>query len=141
MYKAFGPAVLAEMEERGNILITVKPGWEAGGDWISKPSFISYCIGTNREHIFTCYISQESKAVQISNMEATKLISDKKALVDAYVYVALKGLVGFARSLDARRLLVDSFIPAAADYMLDLGFYVTSKGLSAGARGCKTLRK
>jgi len=141
MYKAFGPAVLAEMEERGNILITVKPGWEGGGDWISKPSYISYCMGTNREHIFTCYLSQESKSIQIANMEATKLISDRKGLVDAYVYVALKGLVKFAKSLNASRLLVDSFIPATADYMLDLGFYVTSKGLSAGARGCKTLGK
>jgi len=141
MYRAFSPTVLKEMEDRGNILVTVKPGWEGGGEWISKPSFISYCIGTGREHIFTCYLSQESKSIQISNMEATKLISDKKALVDAYMYVALKGLVKFARSLNARRLLVDSFIPATADYMLDLGFYVTSKGLSAGARGCKTLRK
>jgi hypothetical protein len=141
MYKAFSPTVLAEMEDRGNILITVKPGWEGGGDWISKPSYISYCIGTEREHIFTCYLSHESKAVQVSNMEATGLISDNKALVDAYMCIALKGLVVFAKSLNARRLLVDSFIPATADYMLDLGFYVTSKGLSAGARGCKTLRK
>ena len=141
MYKAFSPSVLAEMEDRGNILITVKPGWEGGGEWIAKPSFISYCIGVEREHIFTCYLSQETKAIQVSNMEATKLISDNKALVDAYMYVALKGLVEFATSQDARRLLVDSFIPASADYMLDLGFYVTSKGLSAGSRGCKTLRK
>lgn len=141
MYKAFSPSVLKEMTERGNILLTIKPGWEQATPWNASPSFISYCMGTNREHIFTCYFSQESTVMQVTNIEATKLISDKKSLVDAYMYVALKGLVELAENKKVQRLIVDSFISAAADHMLDLGFYITPKGAfsSTGSRGCKTI--
>jgi len=71
---------------------------------------------------------------------ATELIADKKGLVDAYTYLALKGMVDFTRTMQATRLIVDSFIPALADHMLDLGFHVTPKGMSGGCRGCKTLK-
>ncbi len=142
MYKAFSPSVLKEMMERGNVLLTVKPGWEGSTPWNPCPSFISYCIGTNREHIFTCYSSQESTVMQITNIEATKLISDKKSLVDAYMYVALKGLLDIAEDKEVKRLIIDSFISSAADHMLDLGFYITPKGAfsSTGSRGCKTIK-
>jgi hypothetical protein len=39
-----------------------------------------------------------------------------------------------------KRLIVDSYIPAAADHMMDLEFSVTARGISAGARGCKILK-
>ena len=143
MYKAFSPSIIEEMEERGNIVITVKPGWEQTQPWSSKPSYISYWLGTHHERIFSCYVAQEKTAavVQVTNMEATKLISDKKALVDAYMYITLKGLIEYAKSAEAERLIVDSYIPAAADHMLDLGFYITPKGsLAGGSRGCKTIK-
>jgi len=139
MYKALSPSVLEEMEERGDIVVTIKNGWDQGVRWSTKPHNISYCIGTSLERIFTCYISKESATVQITNIEPTKLISANKGLIDAYMYVALKGLMKFAKELNTRRLIIDSYIPASADYMLDLGFSVTSKGLGSGARGCKTL--
>lgn len=143
MYKAFSPSVLKEMEEHGNILITVKSGWEQTNKWSAKPSYVSYCIGAKREHIFSCYMSQETNTIQITNMKATRLISDKKALIDAYMYIALKGLIEFARDTGVERLIVDSPISAAADYMLDLGFYVMPKGKfsTSGSRGCKRLEE
>jgi len=142
MYRALSPSVLEEMTERGNILLTIKPGWEQGTPWTASPSFVSYCIGTNQEHIFTCYSSRENTVMQVTNMEATKLISDKKSLVDAYMYVALKGLIDLAKDREVKRLIVDSFIPSAADHMLDLGFYITPKGAFScgGSRGCKTIK-
>ena len=140
MYKAFSPSVLEEMEERGDISLTVKSGWEHANKWTAQPFFISYCIGSEREHIFSCYFSQESTVIQITNIEPTKLIADKKALVDAYMYITLKGLIGYAENAGVSRLIIDSYISAAADHMLDLGFYVTPKGISGGSRGCKRLK-
>lgn len=140
MYKSFSPKILEEMKERGDILVTIKRGWEDTGGWDAKPSFISYTIGHDREHIFRCYFMRENDVVQISDVEPTELISGKKALVDAYMYITLNGLIEFANSLGAKRLIFDSFVPAAADHMLDLGFNVTSKGISGGSRGCKSLK-
>jgi len=37
-------------------------------------------------------------------------------------------------------LIFDSFIPAAADHMFDLGFNVTCRGICGGSRGCKSLK-
>ena len=143
MYRTLAPSVLKEMEECGNVVLTVKPGWEQVNQWSSKPSYISYCIGTRREHIFTCYMSQENTTIQITNMEATKLIANNKALIDAYMYVTLKELIDFAETQQVKRLIVDSFISSAADHMLDLGFYVTPKGTFSanGSRGCKTIKE
>ena len=140
MYKSLSTSVLREMEERGDILVTIKPGWEQSGGWQAKPSFISYAVGYDREHIFGCYFMQENNTIQISDVEPTKLISNEKSLVDAYIYITLKGLIEFANNLGAKRLIFDSLIPAAADHMLDLGFNITSKGISGGTRGCKLLK-
>jgi len=125
------------MEELGHIIITAKNGWE--NVWNMQPSFISYNIDIASERIFSCYYSKSGNQVQITNLEALKLISDDKAMVDAYLFLAIKGLIRFTNNIGAKRLVVDSFIPAAADHMLDLGFYVVCKGLSNGSRGCKTL--
>jgi len=139
MYKSLSPYVVREMDERGHILLTTKAGWE--NNWCAMPSHISYNIGTESEHIFRCYFSQQMGAIQITNVEATDLISDNKALVDAYMYIAIKGMVDFAGTFKVKRLVFDSFIPAAADHMLDLGFYITAKGLDGGSRGYKILGK
>lgn len=143
MFKALPPAVLEEMLEAGEILLTVKAAWEGASVWSAVPNFISYCIGTERTHIFTCYCLREGVTLQLTNMEPTKLISGEKPLVDAYMYVALKGLIEFANSLGIERLIIDSYVPSAADYMLDLGFYITPKGTfsSGGVRGYKILKE
>ena len=140
MYKAFAPEIIKKMEENGSIVITIKPGWEHVGNWACAPSNISYWLGSQRERIFTCYLSRESSTVQITNVAATRLIADKKGLVDAYMYLALKGMIEFAKTAGVKRLIVDSFIPALADHMLDQEFHITPKGLSGGCRGCKTLK-
>ena len=77
--------------------------------------------------------------MQITNVVATKLIADKKGLVDAYTYIALKGMIEFAKNMKSQRIIVDSYIPSLADYMLDFEFHITPKGLSGGCRGCKIL--
>lgn len=141
MYKSLSPSVLEEMTKRGSAVITVKGGWETTSAWVSIPGFITYCLGDNREHIFRCYMSRETNTIQITNVEATKLIADKKSLVDAYMYVALKGVIKFAESMRVKRLIFDSYIPSAADHMIDLGFRITSKGLSGGSRGLKMFKE
>lgn len=139
MFKTVAPSVLKELSDAGEILLTIKPGWEMAGSWSSKPSHIYYCLGTNRERIFDCYFNHDKNAVQVTNIEAAKLIKGQKSLIDAYMHVALKGLLDLAISLKSKRLIVDSYIPSVADHMFDLGFNVTSKGLQSGARGCKLL--
>ena len=141
MYKSLSASVLKEMTERGNTTITIKAGWETSSAWVSIPGFITYCLGGNLEHIFRCYMSREHDSIQITNVEPTELIADKKALVDAYMYVALKGVVKFAEDMRVKRLIFDSYVPAAADHMIDLGFRITSKGLSGGSRGLKTFKE
>ena len=143
MYKTLSPETLKEMEERGHIMVSFKEGWETCSPWSSKPAYLYYCLGSERERIFTCYISTADATTQITNLEATKVISGEKALVDAYMYVALKGLIRFARNNQSRRLVIDSYISATADYMLDMGFRITAIGSApsvGGARGCKTLK-
>lgn len=137
MYKSLSPAVLREMEERGNVTLTTKPGWEQA--WTMVPSFVSYNIGTQRERIFKCYLSINTGAIQITDIEPTAVINKNKALIDAYMYLAVKGLIRYAISLKARQLVLDSYAPSIADHMLDLGFKVTCRGESLGARGCKSL--
>jgi len=126
------------MSSRGHISITVKKGWENVITWSSTPGFISYRLGVNTEHIFSCYITRGEKTVQLSNIEPTELIASQKSLVDAYIYVALKGVISLAGNIGAKRLVLDSSIPAIANHMLDMGFNVTPRGTS-GSRGCKLL--
>ena len=117
-----------------------RPGWELQGGWSSKPAFILYWIGYESERIVSCYWSREGKTTQITQIEPDSLIIDNKALIDAYLYVALKGLILEADKSRMKRLIVDSYIPSIVDHMLDLGFSITAKGLSMpGGRGCKIL--
>ena len=147
MYKAFSPIVIKEMETHGNISLTIKSGWEQVNAWSAKPSHICYWMGDYQEYIFDCYSSQEKTVMEIGNLKATEIISDKDALVDAYMYLTLKGLIDLAEIVGVKRLIVSSYISATADYMLDLGFYVThnkillSGGSSGESRGCKTLKE
>ena len=138
MYKSFSASVLKQMEERAEIMVTVKEGWTSITKWSSTPGFISYCLGVNREQIFSCYITREESIFQISCVEPTELIKGQKSLVDAYIYVALRGLIKFANNMGVRQLVFDSYIPAAADHMLDMGFVLTPRGIP-GSRGCKIL--
>jgi len=141
MFKALSPSVIDEMVEAGNITVTIKPGWEDQGHWLAKPANIVYILGYNEEAIFTCYYQRSGSTLQITNVEPAKLIGDRKSLVDAYLYVALKGLVDMANSIKLKRLVIDSYIPALADHMLDLGFNVTARGLASGSRGCRVFER
>jgi len=143
MYKALSPAVVREMGERGEIIVTVKSGWEQSGGWVAKPGFISYCLATTQERIFSCYITYEGDTIQITNLEPTELIAGQKQLVDAYMHVAICGIIKHGLMLRFKRLIVDSHIPAITDHLLDLGFFITAKGAfsGSGARGFKLLEE
>jgi hypothetical protein len=141
MYKSLSSSILKEMLDRGRITVTIKTGWETACSWASMPSYITYCLGGRREHIFSFYLTRGPNTIQMINVESTKLISDKKPLVDAYMYVALRGVIDFAKSLKAKRFIFDSYIPSAADHMLDLGFIVNPKGFNSGGRGLKILKE
>jgi len=141
MFKTLSPTAIEEMDKLGDINISIKSGWEEQGDWQAKPAHVVYWIGYTSEDIFTCYYSRESRTLQITNIEPTSLIGNQKALVDAYLYIAIKGIIGMAEKIRVKRLIIDSFLPPTADHLLDLGFHVTSKGLSSGARGCKDLER
>jgi hypothetical protein len=140
MFQALSQKTIEEMDSIGHILITVKSGWETAGTWSSQPHNISYCLGGHsKEHIFTCYILKESATVQVTSIEATELISDKKCLVDAYLVLALKGLMDYAKYICCDRLIVDSWIPSIIDHMLDLGFTTQPRGSFSSIRGIKKL--
>lgn len=142
MFKAFAPAVVKEMEEQGTVELVVKPGWESSvGNGSSKPGFISYCIGIEREHIFSCYFSDGGHYLQVTNIKPTSLISSERALVDAYMKVTLKGLIEVAKAIEKKRLIVSSMEPSLVDHMLDLKFKIAPVRLVAkvGARGYKII--
>jgi hypothetical protein len=129
------------MNEVGAVSITIAKGWENAGSWSSIPAFIAYWLGPESEHIFSCYYTRGRKTLQLTDLEATGLIKDKKALVDAYLYVAIKGIINNAKTMGLQRLIIDSYIPSVVDHMLDLGFRITPKSAfgAAGGRGCKIL--
>jgi hypothetical protein len=142
MFKTFGSDVIDEMVESGSISISIKEGWEIANRWNSTPAFITYCMGMGFvERVFSCYYTVEGNTLQVDNIEATEIIANRKALVDAYLYVALKGLIEFAQSRGHKRLVVDSHIPYIIDHLIELKFSASSKGLMAGGRGSITLIK
>jgi len=141
MYKPLSDEVMRQLEDVGDVVITIKPGWETSGQWTAKPAYINYYRGTMGERIFRCYYDESGDTLSITHVEATKMIGDKKALVDGYLFVALKGLINHASSNGKKRLIVESYIPAIADHMLDLGFSLQPKGLQPGGYGCKLLKE
>ena len=142
MYQALSPKVLEEMSEVGMAVITVKEGWEGVGNWSSKPSWISYCLGHHtQEHIFSCYVTKENRVLQVSNIEATELIADKKCLVDAYLMVALLGLIDHGRMVGCKMLVIDTWLGCAIDHMLDLKFNIQKSMTFCSIRGHKNLEE
>lgn len=136
MYKACSPTILEDMEKNGKIIISIKEGYEMSGAWTAKPINIFYYIGNIKERIFECYYHERNKVVQITNIKPTQLIADQSNLVDGYMYIVLKGLIEFAKSTNAKKIIVDSKISSITDHMLDLNFESFSVG---GQRACKHL--
>lgn len=140
MYKALSPSVLKEMTDDGLVFLTIQSGWEPSSPWSAKPHHICYQLGTDHEHIFSCYYMLSGRTVRITNIKAAKIISKERALIDAYMYIALKGLIRIAKEMGAVKLVVDSQIPSIADHMLDLGF-ISGAFSTTGCQGFKTLKE
>ncbi len=144
MYQALPDSILEKMRDEGRVDVKIKKGWETAGpsSWQSIPHDISYGYGDYQEKVFTCYISVDGNTAQITNIEPTEIIKDKRKLVDAYMYVVIYGLIGYCKVIGKKRLIIDSWEPSVIDHMVDHGFYISPKGIdNGGGRGFLALEE
>lgn len=129
MFKPLSIPAFKDLRNAGYVIILVKKGWEAR-PWSSCPHNVYFRIATDQEKIFTCYVSVENgfgKTMTISNVEPTSLIKGETSLVDAYLRIAIEGMIEHAQNLSMGRLVLMSPLTLAIDHMLDLGFRFTGR--------------
>ena len=129
MYKQLKLSAVKELEESGLIVLTIKDGWEHSGVRQALPYNINYQIGVDSERIFSCYVHMYGETIEVTNIEPTSIISDHKNLVDAYLGIAIQGVIDYAESMGRSRIIVSSCITSAPEHMADKGFTLVPKGL------------
>lgn len=129
MYKQLSSTAVKELEESGCIILTIKAGWEPGSVRQALPYNINYQIGVDLERIFRCYLHIYEETVEVTNVEPAPMISDQENLVDAYLGIAIQGIVKYAKSLSKSHVVISSRIPSAAEHLADKGFTLVPRGL------------
>jgi len=138
MYRAIAPSVLKELEEIGEEIFSVKNTAGRGPDdtpWLTMPFKISFLIGTESEHIFDCFIQKYDSQMYVNHVEPAGILrSGEPGLIDAYLYLTIKKAIRFAQAQSKTQLIFDSYIPATAEHLVDLGFelYPNSNYLHRG---------
>jgi len=127
MFKQLSPAIIEKMKEDGRVILTVKKGWETATSIHAIPYKINLYIGNNMEHLFDCYLQIYGSTIVISDIRSSSIIADKKNLVDGYLYLAINGLMKFAKAHDKNRMIVDTEIKYAADHLPHYGFKLISE--------------
>ncbi len=122
MFKQLSQSVIEKMKEDGRIMLTVKRGWETATSTNPIPYKINLFIDNQLEHLFNCYLQIYDSAVIISDIIPTPYVSHQKNLIDGYLYIAIDGLVKFAKRQKKKRVVVDTNISCAADHLPHYGF-------------------
>jgi hypothetical protein len=127
MFKQLSPSVTEELKGDGRVVLTVKGGWETATMINSIPYKINLYIRTNVEHMFNCYLQDYSSTLLISNITPAPAIAAQKSIIDSYLYIAINGLIQFAKMRDKNRVIVDTTIKCAADHLPHYGFKLFSE--------------
>lgn len=124
MFKQLAPAIVEKMKEDGRVVLTVKNGWEATTELNSIPYKINLYIGNKVEHLFDCYlyIQKHGSTILISNITPSPSVGAQKNVIDCYFYLAVDGLIKFAKTYKKNRIIVDTDIECAADHLPHYGF-------------------
>lgn len=127
MFKQLSPSVTEELKVDGRVVLTVKSGWETASMINSIPYKINLYIGTDVEHMFNCYLQDYSSTLLASNITPAPAIAAQKSIIDSYLYLAIDGLIHFAKMHDKNRVIVDTTIKCAADHLPHYGFKLFSE--------------
>lgn len=135
MYQALSPSVIEDLEKQGEVVFTLKtmkdiPADQVNSPWRTIPHKISFQIGTEEEHIFNCWVQIYDGTMNVSHIETAGMLkTEERGLVDAYLYLTIKGAIDHARSIHLHRLVIDSYLSATAEHLADLGFELFPGGL------------
>lgn len=124
MFKQLAPSVIEKMKEEGRVVLTVKNGWETSTELNSIPYKINLYIGNQVEHLFNCYLylQKHGSTILISNIIPSSSVGTQKNIIDGYLYLAIDGLIKFAKTNKKNRIIVDTYIECAADHLPHYGF-------------------
>jgi hypothetical protein len=127
MFKQLSPSVIEKMKKDGRIILTIKSGWERVTTMSAAPYKINLYIGRQMEHLFNCYLQMYGSTVVVSNIEPSLQATTQKGILDGYLYLAIDGLIKFAKTHDKKRMIVDTTIKCAADHLPHYGFKLFSE--------------
>ena len=97
--------------------------------WTATPHRVYFIIGTEREHIFDCFIREYDDTIHIINMENADFLSqEERGFVEAYLYLAIKGAIRYvrlaARNKEEIELIFESHLEATPECLANLGFNI-----------------
>jgi hypothetical protein len=127
MYKPLSPSVLKELEEQGLAMYVPEGETKA---WTPTPHRVYFMIGIEREHIFDCSILEYDNTIHIANVETADFLKkEERGLIEAYLYLAIKGAIRQAKSSikdkDGVKLIFDSYISSTPECLANLGFDIS----------------
>jgi len=82
--------------------------------------------------VFICYFTLENGVLTVSRFAPAPAFATSgdrmKGIVDAYINKVFRELIRHASLLSAKKIVIESALPAAADSFLDLGFKAKMNG-------------
>jgi len=126
MYKALSPSVLKELENQG-IVMYISEGKPKA--WVATRYRVYFIIGSDREHIFNCLIQEYDNTVHVSDVETSDFLKkEEQGLVEAYLYLAIKGAIRYVRlatrNKEEVKLIFDSYLTPTPECLSELGFKI-----------------
>lgn len=122
MFKQLSQSVVEKLRNDSRVVLTIKKGWETSTTINSIPYKINLYMGTDVEHMFDCYLLEYGSTLLISNITPAYSIGTQKNIIDSYLYLAIDGLIQFAKMSKKDRVIVSTTIKCAADHLPHYGF-------------------
>ena len=122
MFKQLSPSIMEKMKTDGRIVLTVKSGWETATEMDALPYKINLYMKNETEHLFNCYLQINVSTIAATNITPSSSISGQKNIIDCCLYLAIDGLVKFAKIHRKNRIIIDTNLRCAADHLPHYGF-------------------
>lgn len=115
-----------ELENAGEIIISVKNGWSAA-PWSPTPYSIYYSWGYHeREIIFECYLTYNYSTLTVTNITESKWLKEQNdlPLTDFLACLTVRALKEHARLLNKDIICADTKISLFVDHFINEGFTI-----------------
>lgn len=125
MYQELDKASREEIENSGEIFITIKPGWEQAGGWSDTPYLIKFAIATERFEVFRCYVQMYSETMAFTDIHIGKDLEDAEpGRIEVYARLALEAIIEHADLAGKLHLMVDTTVPQFLEWFIDHKFNI-----------------